>query len=54
MMHIVIITLREGIEADGPEGVYGEWLTYLMVLIPAGWLAFVWLKDRGTQLSAAH
>ena len=26
-------------EPYGPEGVYGEWLTYLMVLVPAGWLA---------------
>ncbi len=41
-------------EPYGPEGVYGEWLTYLMVLIPAGWLAFVWFKDRNAQLSAAH
>jgi high-affinity iron transporter len=41
-------------EPYGPEGVYGEWLTYLMVLIPGGWLAFVWFKDRNTQLSAAH
>ena len=41
-------------EPYGPEGVYGAWLTYLMVLIPAGWLAVVWLKDRTTQLSAAH
>ena len=41
-------------EPYGPEGVYGEWLTYLMVLIPAGWLALVWFKDRNTQLSAAH
>ena len=41
-------------EPYGPEGVYGEWLTYLMVLIPVGWLALVWLKDRRTTLSAAH
>lgn len=41
-------------EPYGPEGVYGEWLTYLMVLIPAGWLAFVWLKDRRTALAASH
>jgi high-affinity iron transporter len=41
-------------EPYGPEGVFGEWLTYLMVLVPAGWLAFVWFKDRSTQLSAAH
>jgi high-affinity iron transporter len=42
-------------EPYGPEGVYGEWLTYFMVLIPACWLAFVWFKDRNsTRLSAAH
>ena len=35
-------------EPYGPEGVYGEWLTYLMVLIPAGWLAMAWWRDRGT------
>jgi len=41
-------------EPFGPEGVYGEWLTYLMVLIPAGWLAVVWFRDRRTPLVAAH
>jgi high-affinity iron transporter len=39
-------------EPYGPEGVYGEWLTYLMVLIPAGWLVFVWLKDPQAALAA--
>jgi high-affinity iron transporter len=33
-------------EPYGPEGVYGEWLTYLMVLVPAGWLALAWWQDR--------
>ncbi len=41
-------------EPYGPEGVYGEWLTYLMVLIPAGWLVFVWLKDPQAALAAKH
>jgi high-affinity iron transporter len=41
-------------EPYGPEGVYGEWLTYLMVLIPVGWLGYVWIKDRRTPLAAAH
>jgi high-affinity iron transporter len=42
-------------EPYGPEGVYGEWLTYFMVLIPACWIAFVWFKDRNSaRLSAAH
>ena len=40
-------------EPYGPEGVYGEWLTYLMVLIPALWLAWVALKDRRPSLPAA-
>ena len=26
-------------EPYGPEGVYGQWLTYLMVLVPVAWLA---------------
>jgi high-affinity iron transporter len=33
-------------EPYGPDGVYGQWLTYLMVLIPVGWLIFSWLRDR--------
>ncbi|MEP6942844.1 MAG: FTR1 family protein [Betaproteobacteria bacterium] len=41
-------------EPYGPEGVYGEWLTYLMVLVPVCWLAYIGLKDRRTLLSAAH
>ena len=41
-------------EPYGPEGVYGEWLTYLMVLIPAGWLMLAWLKERRATPLAAH
>jgi high-affinity iron transporter len=41
-------------EPYGPEGLYGQWLTYLMVLIPAGWLCLAWLKDRIVTPSAAH
>jgi len=26
-------------EPYGPDGVYGKWLTYLLVLLPMGWLA---------------
>ena len=39
-------------EPYGPEGVYGEWLTYLMVLIPAAWLALAWWQDRGSIAGA--
>ena len=41
-------------EPYGPEGLYGQWLTYLMVLIPAAWLGIAWLKDRAATPSAAH
>ena len=27
-------------EPYGPEGRYGQWLTYLLVLLPLGWLLF--------------
>jgi high-affinity iron transporter len=33
-------------EPYGPEGVYGQWLSYLMVMIPAVWLAGLWGRDR--------
>ena len=32
-------------EPYGPEGVYGQWLTYLMVLVPAAWLLVTGLRD---------
>jgi len=38
---------HEAIEPYGPDGAYGQWLTYLMVLVPAGWLAFAAWRDRG-------
>jgi high-affinity iron transporter len=42
-------------EPYGPEGVYGQWLTYLMVLIPAAWLLATWLRDRRQAAGiAAH
>jgi high-affinity iron transporter len=33
-------------EPYGPDGFYGQWLTYLMVLVPVAWLAAIWLRDR--------
>ena len=39
-------------EPYGPEGVYGEWLTYLMVLVPAAWLALAWWQDRHAPTAA--
>jgi high-affinity iron transporter len=34
-------------EPYGPEGVYGQWLTYGMVLLPGAWLLAAWLRDSG-------
>lgn len=39
-------------EPYGPEGRYGEWLTYGLVLVPAGWLLLsAWLA-RGAHAAA--
>jgi high-affinity iron transporter len=36
-------------EPYGPDGVYGQYLTYLLVALPLGWLAIASLTSRGTQ-----
>lgn len=41
-------------EPYGPEGNYGQWLTYAMVMLPAGWLLLMWFKDTYANMSAAH
>jgi high-affinity iron transporter len=39
-------------EPYGPEGAYGHWLTYGLVLIPAAFLVAGWFGDRfGSQQS---
>lgn len=40
-------------EPYGPEGEWGAWLTYLMVLVPAGWLALAWWQDRHAPVARA-
>lgn len=40
-------------EPYGPEGQYGHWLSYSMVLVPLVWLAFAWVKDRKSKLDAS-
>ena len=32
--------LHDATEPYGPDGIYGRWLTYLLVLLPMGWLLF--------------
>jgi high-affinity iron transporter len=43
-------------EPYGPDGRYGQWLTYLLVLMPLGWLAISALLPRRavSQASAAR
>jgi high-affinity iron transporter len=36
-------------EPYGPEGAYGQWLTYSMILLPLGWLAWTVLNANGGQ-----
>jgi len=33
-------------EPYGPEGQYGQWLSYCMVIVPMAWLLLAWFKDR--------
>jgi high-affinity iron transporter len=39
-------------EPYGPEGVYGQWLTYLLVLLPMGWLVFAGVFGGGRKAAA--
>jgi high-affinity iron transporter len=45
--------LHEATEAYGPDGIYGQYLTYLLVLLPLGWLALSSLLAKRTQASTA-
>ena len=40
-------------EPYGPEGQYGQMLTYFMVALPALWLLGTWVRDRMTARVAA-
>jgi len=37
---------HEATEPYGPEGVYGQWLSFGLVLVPLTWLAWSWWQDR--------
>ena len=36
-------------EPYGPDGLYGKYLTYMLVLMPMGWLAFAWMFGGGRK-----
>ena len=40
-------------EPYGPDGAYGQYLTYLLVALPLGWLAFASLFGKGPRSQAA-
>ena len=40
-------------EPYGPDGIYGQYLTYLLVVLPVGWLALSSMFHRPPQRSAA-
>jgi high-affinity iron transporter len=41
--------LHDATEAYGPDGVYGQYFTYLLILLPLGWLAVSSLFHRSSQ-----
>jgi high-affinity iron transporter len=45
--------LHDATEAYGPDGVYGQYLTYLLVLLPLAWLAVSSLLARRSEARAA-
>jgi high-affinity iron transporter len=40
--------LHDATEPYGPDGVYGQYLTYLLVALPLAWLAISSLTGRGS------
>jgi len=40
-------------EPYGPDGVYGQYLTYLLVIMPLGWLAISSVFGKGQRLTSA-
>jgi high-affinity iron transporter len=48
-------TLHWATEPYGPDGRYGQFLTYLLVLLPLGWLAFASLfPNKKTAATSGH
>ena len=45
--------LHDATEAYGPDGVYGQYLTYMLVLLPLAWLAVSSLLARRTEARTA-
>ncbi len=39
-------------EPWGPEGVYGQWFSYSLGLLPLGWMVYAWYADRKSRSMA--
>jgi len=46
--------LHAATEPYGPDGIYGHWLTYLLVLLPMGWLAVSSIVGNRKRMSPAQ
>ena len=46
--------LHAATEPYGPDGVYGHWLTYLLVILPMGWLAISSIVGNRKRMSPAQ
>ena len=46
-------TLHWATEPYGPDGIYGQYLTYLLVALPLGWLAISGLFGKNQRLTSA-
>ena len=45
--------LHGATEAYGPDGVYGQYLTYMLIVLPLGWLALSSIFPRNQRLTSA-
>jgi high-affinity iron transporter len=45
--------LHMATEPYGPDGFYGRWLTYLLVLLPMAWLAFASMLGHRKPMTPA-
>lgn len=43
---------HDATEPYGPDGRYGQFLSYGLVLLPAAWLAIAWLRDKRRLVEA--
>jgi high-affinity iron transporter len=46
--------LHAATEPYGPDGIYGHYLTYLLVLLPMGWLAFASIVGNKKRMTPAQ